>query len=173
MEKMPTKKEEDIMDAGVVSTEGKEAVEENIIDCDAGPFCPRTLEVEEHQKGGQWKWDASKVELYLSATQKHTFKGSGKGNELRKELAGKPVLNANVLDYLLAHPYLIPKEWERNEERGSLCVFFWGTIYRNTRGVLFVRHLTLGTGGWSWGTMELSSSFWTNFKSPAALRAEE
>src|SRR5487761_2010406 len=73
---------------------------EYVIDCDVLPFEPDGLRVEEHQKGGQFKFDASQISLYLSAAQK---KGSIKGKKLRKELADKPVLNANVLDYLLAH----------------------------------------------------------------------
>ena len=57
----------------------------HVIDCDANPFVPDGWKVEEHQKGGQLVWDASKVQLYLSDGQKN-----GKvieGNKLRKELA--------------------------------------------------------------------------------------
>jgi len=85
-----------------------------------------------NQKGGQFNWDASKVSLYLSDAQK-----SGKcieGNKLREELAGKPVLNANVLDICLpirTHP----EEWK------DKYVFFWGTIYRHLDGSLCVRCL--------------------------------
>ena len=54
------------------------------------------------------------------------------GNALRKVLAGKPVLNANVLDYLLANSHLIPEEWK------GKATFFWG---RSTgpEGNLYVR----------------------------------
>ncbi|MDP2703628.1 MAG: hypothetical protein Q8P01_00105 [bacterium] len=81
---------------------------EHVINCDADPFVPDGWKVEEHQKGGLFKWDPAQVLLYLSELQR---KGGAikKGNELWKELAGKPVLNANVLDYLLAHPHLIPE----------------------------------------------------------------
>jgi hypothetical protein len=74
---------------------------EHVIDCDAAPFIPSGWKVEEHQKGGNIKFDASKVELYLSKKQKS---GSIEGNKLREELKGKKVLNANVMDYLLANP---------------------------------------------------------------------
>jgi len=39
-------------------------------------------------------------------------------------------MNANVLDYLLAHPELIPEDWKNK------YVFFWGTIYRYSSGGL-------------------------------------
>jgi len=82
--------------------------------------------------------DGKKVELYLSPKQKM---GTIVGNDLRKCLEGKPVLNAAVLDYLLAHPELIPESWKKNEEGQTLCTFFWGTIYRDSDGYLCVRCL--------------------------------
>jgi hypothetical protein len=39
------------------------------IDLDADPFIPSGLTVVEHQKGGQFTWDASKVTLYVSKQQ--------------------------------------------------------------------------------------------------------
>lgn len=115
---------------------------EHIIDCDADPFIPDGWKVEEHQKGGQFKFDASQIELFLAEGQQN-----GKaleGNKLRKELAGKPVLNANLLDYLLAHPHLIPEEWK------GKYVFFWGTIYRDSDGYLCVRCLRWNGDRWDW-----------------------
>jgi hypothetical protein len=103
---------------------------EHFINCDADPFIPGGWKVEEHKKGGQLKWDPKKVSLYLPKRQQN-----GKvigGNELREELKDQPVLNANVLDYLLANPHLIPEEWKNK------YVFFWGTIYRDSHGNLYV-----------------------------------
>ncbi|MFI5260484.1 MAG: hypothetical protein ACHQU0_01675 [Candidatus Paceibacteria bacterium] len=116
----------------------------HIIDCDSALFVPDGWKVEEHDEGGQLTFDASKIELYFSVAQDQT-KGSIGGNELRKELADKPVLNANVLDYLLANPHLIPKEWK------GKSIFFWGTIYRDSDGLLCVRCLCWGGNGWRWG----------------------
>lgn len=133
----------------------------HVIDCDANPFVPDGWKVEEHQKGGQLVWDASKVQLYLSDGQKN-----GKvieGNKLRKELAGKPVLNANVLDHLLANPHLIPEEWK------GKVIFFWGTIYRNSGGCLYVRCLRWGGDRWDWSYGWLDDG-WDGF-GPVALRA--
>lgn len=80
----------------------------DVIDCDADPYVPDGWKVEEHQKGGQFKWDASQMQLFLAEGQKNGKRIEG--NKLRKELASQPVLNANVLDYMLAHPHLIPEE---------------------------------------------------------------
>lgn len=136
-------------------------VKEHIINCDADPFVPNGWKVEEHRKGGRFKWDASQVALYLSKGQR-----DGKvieGNKLRKELADKPVYNATVLDYLLANPDLIPEEWK------GKYVFFWGTIYRGSGGDLCVRYLYWYGGRWGWGDGWLGSG-WDDF-SPAAVPA--
>lgn len=133
---------------------------ENIIDCDADPFVPSGWKVEEHRKGGQFKWDSARVALYLSKFQK---KGVIDGDKLRKELVDKPVLNACVLDYLLANPHLIPEEWK------SKYVFFWGTIYRHSAGILCVRYLCWRDSGWGWSVSWLGRGW--DGADPAALRA--
>ena len=117
---------------------------EHVIDLDAEPFVPDGWKVEEHQKGGQFKWDASKVALYLSKKQQG---GSFiEGNKLREGLKRKRVYNANLLDYLLANPDLIPEGWK------GKAVFFWGTIYRNSDGYLCVRYLYWNDDRWDWTT---------------------
>ena len=117
------------------------AYREHMIDLDADPRIPcRVWKVHEHKKGGQFKWDASKVKLFLHDKQRD---GSINGIKLRKELANKPCYNANLLDYLLDNPNLIPEEWQG----GRVC--FWGTIYRDFRGDdLFVRCLVWEGGHW-------------------------
>jgi hypothetical protein len=132
----------------------------DVIDCDASPFVPSGWKADEHHAGGQLKFAASPINLYLSATQK---KGGIEGNKLRKELASKPVLNANVLDYLLAHTELIPEDWK------GKYVFFWGTVYRYSDRNLYVRCLCWFDGGWGWGSNLLDGDWRDDF--PAALRA--
>lgn len=134
---------------------------EHLIDCDADPFCPDGWKVEEHKKSGKVKWTKELIELYLSAGQQN-----GKciqGHELRKELASKPVLNACVLDYLLAHLELIPEEWK------GKYVFFWGTIYRYSADRLFVRVLYWRGGRWHWIYFWLGCDWHDD--GPAALSA--
>lgn len=134
---------------------------EHLIDCDADPFVPNGWKVEEHRKGGQIKFDLAKIELYLSKNQQN-----GKiigGNKLRKELEDKPVLNANVLDYLLEHLELIPEEWK------DKYIFFWGTISRASDSNLSVRYLNWGGDRWRWCWFWLDDA-WSG-SSPAALLA--
>ncbi|MFI5260542.1 MAG: hypothetical protein ACHQU0_01990, partial [Candidatus Paceibacteria bacterium] len=133
---------------------------EHVIDCDASLHVPDGWKVEEHRKGGQFKFEASQINLYLSAAQK---KGSIRGKELRKELADKPVLNANVLGYLLAKPHLIPKEWK------GKSIFFWGTVYRRRGGYLCVRFLYWDGGRWIRSTYWLDDDWDGSY--PAAVRA--
>src|SRR3989344_6007829 len=139
----------------------------NIIDCDADPFVPDGWKVEEHKKGGQIDFDPAQVLFHLSTGQMGDK--SIKGNELRKELADEPVLNANVLDYLLAHSDLIPEEWKTDTKGNTCYIFFWGTIYRYSDGRLCVRYLFWNDGRWDWGRSWLDD-YWFSLD-PAALRA--
>jgi hypothetical protein len=142
----------------VVSGKALITYPENIIDCDANPFTPEGWKVESHKKGGQLKFDPAKLFLYLSKKQK---KGTINGNDLRKELANQPVMNANVLDFLLAHPELIPEEWK------GKYIFFWGTIYRDANGSVYVRCLGWNGSKWFWRCSWLGNDFGS--VNPAAL----
>ncbi|EKD56250.1 MAG: hypothetical protein ACD_58C00247G0001 [uncultured bacterium] len=131
---------------------------EQLIDCDSMPFIPNGWSVKDHKKGGFFKFDPAKISLYLSKKQN---KGSVGGRDLLKDLADKLVINANVLDYLLAHPELIPEEWK------GKFVFFWGTIYRDSDGDLHVRCLNWDGSKWIWIYGWLDYNFYSG--SPAAL----
>ncbi len=122
----------------------------HIIDCDALPSIPDGWSIEEHRKGGKLEWNSEKVSLYLSEIQKT---GLIVGNELRKELNHKTVLNACVLDYLLDNPHLIPEDWK------GKCIFFWGTVYRRRNGGLFVRYLYWNGGRWRWSVRWLDGDW--------------
>lgn len=133
-----------------------------IIDCNAAPFVSDGWSVEEHRKGGQLTLDMGRIRLHLSENQKgDKYVG---GQELRRELKDQPVLNANVLYYLLvAHPHLIPEDWKGKN------VFFWGTIYRDSDARLCVRYLCWRGGEWR------RCSHWLAYQwgvqSPAAVSA--
>lgn len=117
-------------------------IPEHLIDSDAAPFIPGGWSVDEHKTSGLFEFDSAKISLYLSEKQKE---GIISGHDLRKDLAGKPVMNANVLDYLLARPELIPEEWKGKH------IFFWGTIYCDSFGNLYVRCLHWDGSRWCWG----------------------
>jgi hypothetical protein len=141
---------------------------EHVIDLDAAPFNPWEKDgvvIDEHQKSGQWKFDPEQVKFHLADGQKNGIQG----HKLRKELQGKPVFNANLLDYLLAHPELIPEDWKKDENGNTRYIFFWGTIYRLRDGDLYVRYLYWDGVRWRWSNFWLGHD-WHGFR-PAALRA--
>ncbi len=132
---------------------------DHLINLDAAPFIPPGWQVVEHKKGGQFRWDPTKVALFLTEQQK---KGTIKGNQLLEELKDKPVFNANVLGYLLTHPELIPDDWKEK------YTFFWGTIYRDSFGRLYVRCLYWSSDRWYWSYRWLDGEWYAPH--PAALR---
>lgn len=103
--------------------------------------------------------DLSKMSLHLLDEQKN---GYIEGDELRKELESKNILNANVLDYLLENPNFIPEEWK------GKYIFFWGTVYRRSDGRLCVRCLCFGGDSWDWRCRWLGRGFLSS--APAAPR---
>ena len=123
----------------------------HIIDCDADPYVPDGWKGESHRKQGSLGWDPKKIQLYLSAEQQGDK--CIEGNKLRKELESQPVLNANVLDYLLAHSELIPDSWK------GKYIFFWGTVYRGSGSRLCVRCLCFDGRSWRWSCDWLGCGF--------------
>ena len=150
----------------VLKGNAKIVLVKHVIDCDALPYIPNGWEVRPEDQllntvKGQLEWDPTKIALYLSESQKN---GKViKGEKLRKELGNQPILNANVLDFLLAHPDLIPEEWK------DKAVFFWGTTYRGSDGGLCVRCLTWHGSRWLWHCRWLDSDWGEAF--PAVVRA--
>lgn len=126
------------------------------IDADLNPNVPSDLYLTgkgtEHRKMGKitlekredGKLYANGIEVvrYLSPNQQN-----GKtiqGHKLRKELKDKQVLNACILDALLANPQLIPDDWKTG------VTYFWGTIFRDAIGFLYVGCLFWSGGRWNW-----------------------
>jgi hypothetical protein len=150
----------------VIRGEAKIEAVKHIIDLDADPLVRKGWCVESHVAGGQLEWDSSKVSFYLSETQKS---GRIQGHELRKELADKDCFNANLLNYLLANPTLIPDEWKKDESGKTRYIFFWGTVYRVAAAGLCVPTLCWCDGKWDWGYGSLDNDW--DSRSPAAVPA--
>lgn len=139
----------------------------------AGDLIPK-----EWKKQGGWKiekrvgdgtleLDPSKLVLHFSPNQKDNKFIEGK--RLRKELEKNmvPVLNACVLDYLIAHPEIIPEEWKVDEKGNTRYIYFWGTVYRRWHGYLCVRCLCWEDGVWLWRYHGLDRGW--RVQSPAAI----
>ncbi len=126
-----------------------------LIDCDADPFVPEGLTVVEHNKGGMYRFDSKKVALYRSEGQK---KRRIIGTDLKEELTDKSVLNANVLDNLLAKPWRIPRIWIGKD------IDFWGTTYSHPKYGLCIRRLSYDyyRFKWKWFYHYLDSDFCYN-----------
>ena len=118
----------------------------HVIDCSTPPFVPNGWEVLKHDTTQKrFHWNPRRIELYLTAAQKAD--SATEARTVLDELRPIPVLNVNVLDYLLHHQELIPKEW-RGEDREIL---FWGTIYRDNYGFECVRSLVWSPRiYWNW-----------------------
>jgi len=131
--------------------------------------------VEEHRgtgvsklerRGDDLYLDGKKILLHLEKSQKDD---SIQGHKLREKLAKQTVLDANILDYLVEHPELIPDTWKQDEEGRTRYVFFWGTVFRHADGNLCVRCLCWGDGGWQVDYGWLVSDWFVSY--PAALLA--
>ena len=107
--------------------------------------------VDEHLKMDPLVWSPALGELYHS---NRLIAGDRiNGHDLLRELAsrsvleraGRPVLNANVMEWLLTHPDKIPEYWKWWARR----VFFFGTVYRDSSGDKFVRFMRRSEGHWN------------------------
>ena len=140
-----------------------------IIDCDSNPFCPDGWKVKQHIKNGQVKWNPNEFKFHLSLNQLDSK--TIQGYDLLRELEKKPVLNTNVLFYhLLKKPHLIPEEWGKDEQGETLCIPFWGTIYENSVGDLYVCYLYRKGDIWDWHYKWLGFFFGSD--SPALISAK-
>lgn len=100
----------------------------HIIDGDAEPHVPKGLRVVAHRRCGKWRWHPDAVSLFWTESQKKESARDLVSYDLfQKELQGVSVLNANVLWYLYERQWLIPPNWS------NYIVFFWGTVYRESK----------------------------------------
>lgn len=121
------------------------------IDTNVSPKLPFPgATIESNIEMGKISFDPTKFELYLDEGQQ-----DGKyieGYDLRKKLAKKNVVNAAFMDYLEAHPNLVPDSWKKNADGNTNYIYAWGTIFRNSDGNLFVRY-------WCWDDGALQSDY--------------
>lgn len=82
--------------------------------------------------------------LHLEQEQKD---GYIKGEILVERFKEKG-LSASVLDYLLENLSKIPEDWKTDKNGVLQRIYFWGTIFRDSRGRLYVRYLVWRGGKW-------------------------
>ena len=145
-----------------------------LVDCDATPFIPDGCQIKPEDQlpnvvRGQIEFDAPKVGFHLDDGQKAGSFVVGTPLKLKLKLADKMFYGAQVLDHLLANTNLIPDSWKTDEQGCTRYIFFWGTIYRDSDGNLYVRYLYWGGGRWYWNHRWLSCDF--GGRNPAAVPA--
>ena len=136
--------------------EGRQSVSDLVIDFDATPMIPSGLEIRESDQiasrfKGKWTFNQKALALYLSKKQKQGK--LIKGHDLKDDLDGEKVMGAQLLDFYLKNPHLIPDEWK------GKATFFWGTIYRDSLGRLDVRCLYWNGKAWYSSCDWLGSNF--------------
>ncbi len=99
-----------------------------IIDCDATPFVPEgwSIRPEDQIPGavdGQLVYGPLKISLYIDKAQKCVKRIPA--YNLVDKLVGKPLLKANVLDYLLACTSLVPGAWMVDDYGIGRWIVFW------------------------------------------------
>ena len=148
------------------------------IDTDLDPSLPFSgAAIESHTREGIVVYEkrvdgvyrnGKKLGLYRSSRQMNGK--SVRGYELRTEVDGKPVLSASDADFFKSHPEFFPEEWKKDADGNMLYVFFWGTIYRDADGDLYVRYLYWGGDGLS-ESYDWLDCHW-NSVGPAAVTEE-
>lgn len=113
----------------VVRGQAEIRLKEYLIDCNQTPFIPDGLFIVEHRKFGVFKLNPSYTKLDLSRKKKNM---SIMGTDMRKHLSKKWVMNANILDFVIENPDLVPENWKNK------IIYFWGTIYGTSNGDLHV-----------------------------------
>lgn len=114
-------------------------------------------------------WSSKNVSLIKFGTMEKVEKGQRGADswmighyyisleKLRLQIEAAEVLNANVLDYLIAHPELIPEEWKKIKG-----IIFYGTVYKF--GGECVRFLRWRAGKWDWNFIYIDGWWGFDFR---------
>ena len=120
-----------------------------VLDFDKRPYIPDNWRIKSEDQlpnrvTGRVEFDPENMALYLDPAQKDDVV---MGDKLRPKLANltQRVYGARALDSLLADTARIPESWKKVG-----YIFFWGTIYRDSVGLLCVRYLFWEGGRWGW-----------------------
>ncbi len=145
------------------------------LDLAAEPRLPfATALVASHETGGVVAIERRSDGLYVDAKKVVLFRSDlqtagVQGPELFGELEGKPVLNANVLHFLVQNPDFIPNtpDWRKQGEGDEIMIYFWGTLFGHPNGDHCVVHMEWNGAIWNWSCSSIHNWWMTN--QPAAL----
>jgi len=131
-----------------------------VVDLNAPPYAPEGLNVVQHLphpgNEGLFVWHQPAVNF--SRDDDQLAHDGLNACILRERLLKKPgvcVFNANLLDFLAHHPAIIPKEKAAIEDPE---IVFFGTIYADVQGALYMRTLRYVEGSWVQSTLWLGAS---------------
>ncbi len=142
---------------------------ERDIDFDSTPVCPPGLTIAPDSDQitsrvrGKRKLSDIRTRLHLDAGQTNVT--WVKGYDLKTRLEGQEVYGVQLLEYYLKHLDRIPEDWKR---KGS--IFFWGTIFCDDKGDLYVRCLEWRGMNWVLNYRWLGYNWGVN--DPAAISEE-
>ncbi len=109
---------------------------ERVIDCDVDPIIPEGSTLVRHTRGGIVKWKDFEIELVRGFDYERDDRRFDDEHFLPRYLIDKPVLNANIQQYLMRYSHLLPKDFSFSVLISPIV--FWGTIYKNKSGILWV-----------------------------------
>lgn len=115
------------------------------------------------------------TELDLTKVQMVTMLKDGEtvvnGEEKLKRLkaSGYIRLDADIFLMLWENQYLIPESWKEKVNGDTRCIFFDGTVLRDSGGNRFVLYLYWNDGAWLWRMFWLDNNW--NDSSPSAVLA--
>ena len=105
-----------------------------LIDLGTTPRIPHEgWRLKAHAGAGTFFCDPSRIQLY--SPERLLSIPDFSGEDFLREMADKPILNANVRDFLQTHPECISASW-REPLRGRIpCILFPATIFLDRDGI--------------------------------------
>ncbi len=108
---------------------------------------PLGYKISRHNGGDPLVWEPKNLHLYQNPAQQ------GEAVSVRVLYEDLPddttLLNANVFDYLIKNPELIPEEWQQDEDGSDRTILFPGTVYYDGDKNYFVRAMKFNAGKWT------------------------
>lgn len=121
------------------------------INTNISPNVPGELALHQTIKFGTVAWDKKAFANSLFSFDEDTIIKSMTYKDLITELTCMPVANAALFDWLLKHPSEIPlTAWEGKK------IMFFGTLFVDRAGSLFVRYITCRNHDYSYGVCSLN-----------------